>query len=299
MTDYQTKQKRRNTVVGIFVILGFVVFSFFLWRFRDLPLLVSKVRSYSVLVYFPEVPGVQKDTPVNYCGYQIGRVLEVEPPKIRQDSHVVGVTIAIDKKFNDIRDDVQFIVMKRGLGSSFIEIRDISTNPPTGYLPVDDALDGTVGMANDFLPPEVLALLPNLVDAITDLTENINSIMGDSENQANIKETLYNIEVASEQLSHTLESVEQFTDQGTRTIRELGNKIILAAEELSATLAETRQVMAKIDSGEGTAGKLVNDGRLYENLLESSQELQMLLEQLKEWAGKAREEGLEIKTKVF
>ena len=80
---------------------------------------------------------------------------------------------------------------------------------------------------------------------------------------------------------------------------ELGDKIILASEALEASLSEIRQVIAKIDSGEGTAGKLVNDGRLYENLLESSQELKMLLVQLKEWVGKAKEEGLDINTKVF
>jgi phospholipid/cholesterol/gamma-HCH transport system substrate-binding protein len=56
-----------------------------------------------------------------------------------------------------------------------------------------------------------------------------------------------------------------------------------------------RQMMAKIESGNGTLGKLVHDGRLYENLLESSHELEMALEQLRHWATDAREKGIRIK----
>ena len=47
--------------------------------------------------------------------------------------------------------------------------------------------------------------------------------------------------------------------------------------------------------GGGSAGKLLNDGRLYENLLDSSQELSLALEQLKELAAQAREKGIKIK----
>ena len=77
MTDYQTKQRRKNMVVGLFVIVALCVFVWMLFRFRELPLAVSKLKSFNVLVYFPEAPGIQSDTPVQYCGYQIGRVMKV------------------------------------------------------------------------------------------------------------------------------------------------------------------------------------------------------------------------------
>jgi phospholipid/cholesterol/gamma-HCH transport system substrate-binding protein len=64
---------------------------------------------------------------------------------------------------------------------------------------------------------------------------------------------------------------------------------------LERVLSESRQILEKIDSGEGTVGKMINDGRLYEDLLESSQELRMLLEQIKEWTEQARQDGLRIK----
>jgi hypothetical protein len=60
-------------------------------------------------------------------------------------------------------------------------------------------------------------------------------------------------------------------------------------------LQDFRDVLAKAQKGDDTAAKLLNDGRLYENLLDSSQELKMALEQLKKLAAEAREKGIKIK----
>jgi phospholipid/cholesterol/gamma-HCH transport system substrate-binding protein len=302
MTDYQTRQRKRNMVVGLFVVFAIITFFAFLWRFRDLPLIVSKMNSFEVLVYFPEAPGVQKDTPVQYCGYQIGRVMKVAPPQLREGSHKVGVTMSIENKYADIPDQVEIVVMKRGLGSSFIELRldpdKIST--PQEYL-TDKTVknDGQVGMASDFFPPDVQAALPNLVDAIANLTNNINAVIGDPDNQASIKKTLNHLEESTIQLEKTLRSIEEFSNTSAVTVQTLGDRVILVTEQLEAGLSQTRQLMAKIESGDGTVGKLVNDGRLYENLLESSQELQILLEQLNQWADEVQEKGVKVKTKLF
>jgi phospholipid/cholesterol/gamma-HCH transport system substrate-binding protein len=150
-------------------------------------------------------------------------------------------------------------------------------------------------MASDFFPPEVQDKLEDLVDSIAALTENTNAIIGDSENQANIKKMIANIEAASSQADVTLRSIQTFSDTSSEQVQVVGDKIALAAEQLEGILSETRQLLAKIDSGSGTAGKLVNDGRLYENLIESSRELQMLLDQIKQWLAQTQEEGVRVK----
>jgi phospholipid/cholesterol/gamma-HCH transport system substrate-binding protein len=293
MTDYQTKQKNRNIIVGSFVLVATIAFVWMLWKFREFPLVVSKYKSFEVRVFYQEIPGVQKDTPVQYCGYQVGRVMEITRPEIHQGVHRVGVTIAIDNYYDKIPNDSEFVIMKRGLGSSYIVIRDVSESEATGYLSEGMILDGSVTTASDFFPPEVQAALPNLVETVSNLAENVNDVIGDSDNQANIKKTLSNAEAAVAQLEKSLQSIQEFTDKGTQTVQELGNKIALASEELEKTLSKTRQLLVKIESGDGTAGKLINDGRLYENLLESSQELKILLVQLKEWAQDS-EKGLKV-----
>jgi phospholipid/cholesterol/gamma-HCH transport system substrate-binding protein len=293
MTDYQTKQKHRNIIVGSFVLVATVAFVWMLWKFREFPLLVSKYKSFEVRVFYQEIPGVQPDTPVQYCGYQVGRVMEITRPEIHEGAHRVGVTIAIDNYYDQIPSDSEFVIMKRGLGSSYIVIRDVSEGQPSGYLSEGMVLNGSVTTASDFFPPEVQAALPNLVETVSNLAENVNAVIGDRENQANIKKTLSNAEAAVVQLEKTLESIEQLSNEGTAKIVELGDKIVEASEALERTLSETRRILAKMESGDGTAGKLINDGRLYENLIESSEELKILLRQLKEWAADS-EKGLKV-----
>ncbi|HOK96200.1 MAG TPA: MlaD family protein [Anaerohalosphaeraceae bacterium] len=302
MTDYQTRQRQKNMVVGVFVLIALIAFLWMLFRFRDLPLAVSKIKSFVVLVYFPEAPGVQKDTPVNYCGYQIGRVMNVAPPQVYEVNglkfHRVGVTMAIENRYTDIPKNVDIYVMKRGLGSSYIElVQDPQkTALAEGFLEDKMVLEnGKVGTTSDFFPPQIQAKLENLVDSIAALADNANQIIGDQDNQTNIKKMLANIEAATAQADTTLKSIQQFSDTGNEKVRQISDKIGLAAEQLEGALSEFRQVMAKIESGQGTAGKLLNDGRLYENLIESSRELQMALQQIKEWAADAREKGIRIK----
>lgn len=317
MTDFQTQQRRRNMVVGGFVVLAFAAFVWMLIKFNNLLLFASQLRSYTVLVNFPDAPGIQKDTPVNYCGYQIGRVIEVAPPRLKEEPgrsfHLVGISIGIDKKFNDIPDHAEFQIVKRGLGSSYIELKVDSQKPVTGYLKDEIVTEGVVSTASEFFPPQVQKKLEDLVDSISELSHNANTILGDPENKINIKKTLENITTATAQATETLASIKQFTDLGTERLDEVSGtlkttlksfqqlsevgaeNIETVAMSLDSTLKEFRMILSKISSGQGSAGKLINDGRLYENLLDSSKELELALDQLKKWAADAREKGIRIK----
>jgi ABC-type transporter Mla subunit MlaD len=303
MADYYSIQKRRNYIVGAFVLVAFAAFIGILVKFRDLPLFVSKANSFYVIANFRDAPGIQKETPIQFCGYQIGRVIVVSPPLLVKDNqtgkewHEVGVTMAIDKKYKNIPSNVQVMVMKRGLGSSYIELRadpdeplkpKIADRPDTVYLCHGMEVHGSLGVSSDFFPPQIQKKLEELVDSISALANNANQIIGDEQNKTNIKKTLEQITAATEQAKNTLKSVQSLSDTGNQ-------EIVKIAENLDATLSQMQQILAKINAGNGTAGKLVNDGRLYENLLDSSGELQMTLEQIKKWAADAREKGIRIK----
>ena len=294
MADYNAMQKRRNMIVGGFVIVAFAAFLWMIAIFGELPVFVSQFRSFNVLVKFPAAPGIQENTPVLYCGYQVGRVTDVMPPeRVKNEKtglflHQVNVTLAIDKKYVDIPSNVDIKLMKRGLGSSYIELQVDPAEPVDGFLANGMVLQGSTGMSSEFFPPEIQKKLEPLVDSISALTNNANAIIGDKDNKANIKQTLANITVMTEQATATLKSIKGFTDSGTDKIKE-------TAEQLNNTLVEFRRILTKINEGQGTAAMLINDGRLYENLLDSSQELQMALEQLKILAAEAREKGIKIK----
>jgi phospholipid/cholesterol/gamma-HCH transport system substrate-binding protein len=302
MTDYNSLQKRKNYTVGAFVLAAFLAFLWMLGQFRDMPLFVSQANSFYVMARFTDASGVQRETPVQFCGYQIGRVILVSPPTYVEDAqagkswHEVRVTMAIDKKYKNIPSNVNVTLMKRGLGSSYIELREngtppmplIADRPETRFLCDSLVVNGTVGLNSEFFPPETQKKLENLLDSITTLAANTNQIIGDEQNKTNIRKTLDHIAAAAEQTRQTLESVQKFSDTGSE-------KMTQVAENLDAAAKEFRQIMEKINNGDGSAGKFLNDGRLYENLLDSSAELEITLEQIKKWAADAREKGIRIK----
>jgi phospholipid/cholesterol/gamma-HCH transport system substrate-binding protein len=112
------------------------------------------------------------------------------------------------------------------------------------------------------------------VDSVSALANNINDIIGDADNKANVKQTLANVNALTDQATKTLESIQGFTDTGTDVIAK-------TADRLDATLAELQMVLAKANTGDGTAAKLLNDGRLYDNLIDTTEELKVTSEQLK------------------
>ena len=108
MSNYEIVQRRRNYIVGAFVILAILCLVWLVYKFGDLPIQVSKIRSFKIMVQFPTARGIQTDTPVRFCGYQIGRVTKIIAPtplpnlKTRQVYHQTTVVMHIEKKYSKI-----------------------------------------------------------------------------------------------------------------------------------------------------------------------------------------------------
>ena len=295
MSDYETTQRTRNIIVGIFVVVAMFALVWLIFKFGDLPTVVGKFRSFQVFVQFPIAQGVWKNTSVHFCGYEIGSVTEVMAPQMRTDLdtgleyHQTVVILSINKKYVNIPSNVEVKLMTRGLGSSYIEIkapRPDPNRPVTEFLAEGSLLQGSTGMTSEFFPEESQEKLDKLADDLGTLVNSANSILGDEKNRENIKTTLANLSDASKQATQTLKELQEFFTAGTD-----------ASAELSKALAELRLILEKVNSGQGTAAKLINDGRLYENLLENAQQMQVLLEELRAFMAKSRDKGLPIKIK--
>jgi len=319
VSDYETIQRRRNIIVGIFVIVGLCALVWLIFKFGDLPTAVTKVGSIEVFVQFPTAPGVQRDTPVRFCGFQIGRVTAVTAPEIRTDMatgleyYQTVVVLAIDKRYVNIPSNIEVKLMTRGLGSSSIELKQCPGEPATPLDPnrpetiflVDKIwLQGSTGTTSEFFPEESQKKLDELVENFKALLTNANDIIGGRENKENIKKTLANLAEASQQVRQTIEEFQKFAVAGTSTLKNAdvkAEKIVAAvvetSEELSKATSKLRLILEKIDSGQGAAARLINDGRFYENLLENTQQMQVLLEEFKSFIAQARDKGVPIKLK--
>ncbi|MBN2137537.1 MAG: MCE family protein [Sedimentisphaerales bacterium] len=341
MSDYETIQRRRNIIVGIFVVAGMFALGWLIFKFGDMPRIVSKMGSYDVFIQLPQAPGVQRDTPVRFCGYQIGRVTAVRPPKVMKDLatgvfyHQTLIVLSIDKRFSDIPEDVEAKLMTRGLGSSYIELQltHFDVNEPSGpFLADGGKLQGSAGVTSEFFPAESQKKLDELITSLIELIDNTKEVVSDPENKSNFKVAMANLAQASgeaterlRQAKDTLERIEEALKVASETIegaqpaieeiRKLAvtgsetlkstetkaEKLIVAlvdvSEQLGKSLSEARSILQKIDEGSGSAGRLVNDGKLYETLVEDTEQIEMLLKEIKAFVSRAREKGVPIKLK--
>jgi phospholipid/cholesterol/gamma-HCH transport system substrate-binding protein len=329
VSDYESAQRRRDVIVGIFVIVGLAALGWMIFKFGDLPTAVSRIKSFQIYVKFPSAPGVQKDTPVRFCGYQIGRVTTVMAPRILEDSntgkeyHQTLAVLSIDKSYTDIPSNVEAKLMTRGLGSSYIELKvdpeklpapPLDPNrPETAFLSEGLTLQGSTGVTSEFFPEESQKKLDGLVDGIGRFIGNANDIIGDPNNKQNVKATLAHMSTATENISVAMQRATEMMDSAEKTLAEYkslaatGTETLKSADakaerlvaslvntsaDVSKAVSQLRLAMEKVNAGEGTAGRLVTDGRLYEKLLESTEQLNLLLKNFKELVDKVSEKGL-------
>jgi ABC-type transporter Mla subunit MlaD len=261
--------------------------------FGDLPGYVSELKSLKVRVQFPTAPDVWRNTPVRFCGYQVGRVTKVEPPKVLKDLntgqfyHQTVVVLNIERKYDDIPDNVDVKLMTRGLGSSYIELKlkHFDVMKPTGeFLVAGSLLQGSTGMTSEFFPEESQEKLAKLVDGLGTLIKNANDVLGDPSNKENFRMTLANLSEATSHAEQTVKEFQEFVAAGTTT-----------SEELTKAVTELRIILDKVNSGQGSLARIVNDGRFYENLLENTRQLRVLLEDLTSFIAEVNEKGLKSK----
>jgi len=316
LTDYNTIQRRHNILVGIFVLIATGALIGLIWVFGDLPIAVSKLRSFQIVAQFAAAPGIQKNTPVQLGGYQVGRVIQVMAPEILEDKtgrkyHQTKVILAIDKKYINIPSNVDVKLMKRGLGSSYVELvvdpgRELEptdpNRPETVYLQQGMILYGSTGTTSEFFPEETQKQITDLAGRLIVLVDNANDILGDAKTKQNAKAIISNLAQASEQATKTLKEIERFSATGKATLQNadvqvtrMVDALAEMSDEFGRTLSELRDTIERANNGDGTAAKLLNDGRLYENLLDNSQELQTLLEQLRLFVAESRQKGIKIK----
>ncbi|HET6427176.1 MAG TPA: MlaD family protein [Phycisphaerae bacterium] len=95
----------------------------------------------------------------------------------------------------------------------------------------------------------------------------------------------------------TMTNVSAATTQASSRFDELAGKLIDDADQLGKVLTSLQQSVQRIESGEGTAGKLVNDPRLYEELLAATRRLGETLDTFQDLLEQWKAKGIGIKVK--
>ena len=250
-------------------------------------------RTHTYYVYYDNASGLQNASAVVIRGVKVGQVSNVaiaedEPSK-------VAVTLAVSKDYA-IPADSKAKVFSAGLmGGQAIELVIGSSaemlEPGAKIAPLVEP-----GMI-DMLTSEFGDIKEKLVSVMDNINVTLNSLNGlvDS-NNANISAAIANLNgvLADIEQSDIVANLDSFTG----TLKNNGEKIdsivanvgnltaSLDEQQTGAKLAQSVEqlnaLLAKFNESDGTVGSLLNDKALYANLAEASNNLSLLLEDLKE-----------------
>lgn len=245
-------------------------------------------------VTFPETGGLGKSDEVQVNGIRKGAVHSMELVGDR-----VMVDLALDKDVV-ITSDSRVAIRSVGMmGERVIAVDLKSTGAP--YSP-RDTIQGIyeMGLA------EVMADLGNTTSSVSTIAERLNNLVGVMDENGDLSGALRNFRQTSEELKMTVaenraalrQTLADFsstarTARGLTTGREADlrraidnfsqtaenmNRLSNRLDSLRSTI---QSVSTKVERGQGTLGKLVNDEKLYADLNSSIQSFKLLVEDIK------------------
>ena len=144
--------------------------------------------------------------------------------------------------------------------------------------------------------------LQGLLQQFSHTLKNLDALVGDEQNIENFKESLANLRQASQEASEVLAEVKAFAGQGKQAttelqtqIRDVAQAVITNSEEISRLLAQLNKAAEQINAGQGTAGKILYDPALYEEMLSTTKSLNETLDSLGVLLRKWHKQGMDLK----
>jgi len=300
--------KEIKTGVLVIASIALFIYGFNFLKGKDL---FSKRRIFYAI--YPEVAGLVEANPVQMNGFKVGRVNEIQ---LYDTTGKIIVTFAIsDNKLRIPKSSVAKIISSDLLGAKAVQF--ISSNEKE-YAKDGDTL---IGIVEASLQESVNATVKPLKDKAEKLIASIDSIMIvvqavlDKTTRENLSQSFDNIKhaletfdraamrldtlIASERykISNIFSKVESISTNLANNNDKISDAIknfsaisdTLAKANLTKTienansaLSSVSAVMEKINKGEGTAGMLVHDDKLYKNLTAASGSLDSLLKDMNE-----------------
>ena len=260
---------------------------------------------------YHDTKGLIVSNPVYVNGYQVGTVFEIE----NLNANLSDIIVAI-KLNNNYQIPINSIatIQENPLGTNSIYI---SLGNATIYLKNGDTVKTApaTSLLGDFM--NTLSPLSDqfkkTIDELRKVLVNVNTVM-DDQNKANFKELISNLTKTSDNLNKSMASIEQMLDQKggsiaqtadningfTKNLAENNKKITniinnldstsqaikdanlnQTIKEIQSALAGINLTLQKLNTGNGTAAKIMNDPSVYTELKNTINSVNTLIDDIK------------------
>jgi phospholipid/cholesterol/gamma-HCH transport system substrate-binding protein len=271
--------------IGAFFVVVLVAFAVLILKIEDIPI-GKKRQTQKYEVKFKDVAGLDDKSAVRIAGVRVGKVDGI---RLLPDGTAV-VKVALEKDI-ELRDGAFGQIRNLGmLGDKYIELSP--GRPDAPRLPEGAQINGSVPTGFD----ELTKLASDIGKDVKDLTgalsaslggekgeEKINRIVDNlgslaealrelvDSNRNNLDVTLANLKEFSSSIRETLARMDRILEDNRETVRSSLSNIDEITAKLKTTADNLNSITGKVDTGQGTVGKLINDDETHRNLNDALQ----------------------------
>ncbi len=295
MSKFEILKITREIKTAILVIASIALF---IWGYSFLKgkdLLTDYTTYY---VEYDNVEGLGKSAQVTLNGLSIGKVNAIT---FADKTGKLLVELQIKSDFPISKSSVASIYDPGIIGGKQIMIIPNYNDPEIAKS--GTKLSGSIKPGLTDLVAEKLAPLQEKLDKVLlnadQLISGINNVL-DKKGQADLKSALGDLSETLSQFRQASESMNGLLDNNKSNINgivanlskvsgnfsKISDSLVKAdlgktVSNLQVTLQKVDQIMTEMNEGKGTAGKIIKDEALYNNLSQTSKELELLLQDVR------------------
>jgi phospholipid/cholesterol/gamma-HCH transport system substrate-binding protein len=327
---------QRNIIVGATVLGALVIFTWMLLTFSSRTAQLFAPPQIKVCFVSARADGLSPGSQVNYLGVTVGRVEQIarnedgktvnidglvdrDPPlpaNLRGSivstsalggGNAISLAVTGDQPQGVLAADAPPIPTEYvGLQLNLIPPSISQTAAQIGQ--VSDELSKTLkqfresGSIEDL--DKTIKTVAVQAQKVGDVFGSLQAVLGDSGPQGDLRVIIKNLRTTTDKLNTLADSLQNASATATVTIKGAGQDIDAMSKQvgdrltqISAVLSSVQSIMEKVDKGQGTAGQLVNDPKLYQSLTDTARELDKTVADLQRLIEQWEEEGVDLRLK--
>ncbi|HJS74832.1 MAG TPA: MlaD family protein, partial [Vicinamibacteria bacterium] len=257
--------KSRKAAVGLFVLGGILLFGLGLFLIGDRKKLFDD--SFVVFAEFERLAGLQEGARVRVAGLGAGEVLSISFPQSPEARFRVEMRVVEDLHPLVRTDSIATIQTEGLVGNMMVDIGEGSAEAP-------EASDG--GNIDSREPFEIADLMVKASEIADDVSASIAAV--------------------EEDLTSALEKVEVVVTRADGLLEEAGDDVLEMTEAGRTVARDVESLVADVQAGRGTVGKLMKDEALHRRVEEiatrvesASKHAEATFENVREVSAEAKE----------
>ena len=252
----------------------------------------------TVYAIYQEVEGLISGAKVSINGLSIGKISKID---FLPNTTKILVTMDVREELNFSNKSIAMLYETGLIGGkaiSIVPVFDTQNVVKDSDTLLTTVKPGLTELINRQIEPLQIKI-ESMLSSADSLFAGVSNVL-DNETQVNLKRTLENLSITTnnlnkaslaaveildtnqEQLNATFSNIKDTSDNLRSITDSISNaQLSYTIRSFTKSVEGLNKIVSTIESGRGTAGKLINDETLYQNLTDASRELESLLSDLK------------------